>query len=166
MSDTDRTITRRHVLRTGGLAAIMAGLLGTTGTTTTTPAAAMAAAGVVVVGAEPIALPTAHAVRVVNYPDLSNDVRAAIEAYEAADTKERAACAALEARLGRDLYMEVMRFVEGPYNERHDAFEDLVLAEMERHLPMVAPVLYMVRQHIYEAHRDHWGRCCVPEVEA
>lgn len=153
MSNEDRTITRRRAIGTGTLF-LGAGILSAAGSR---PAP---------LAAEPIAVPTVPAVRVVSYPDLTADVRACVEAYHAADAKERAAAETLEAHLGRDLYLKAMRFVEGPYNERQDAWEDLMLAEMERHLPGVAPVLHMVRQHILEAGRADWGTCCVPGTEA
>jgi hypothetical protein len=130
--------------------AIGAGLLGTT-TATASPL-------------PPVANPTL-ATTVVNYPDLIEHARASVAAYRQAADAERIANDALEAILGRETLLQVMKYVDGPFMDAREAWEDLVLAEIARHLPMIAPVLGLVWDHILETGATEHGRCCVDEVD-
>jgi hypothetical protein len=150
MSDT--TISRRYALRTGTLSALGVGL--------------MAAAGAAPVAAEP-ASPTATPplARVVNFPELAAESRRLAALCHETQQATGPASEALKAQIGEEHYRLAMAYMEGPHDQQRDVWHDLVVAELMRHLPGVAPAIGVVWLHIMESGYDEHGRCCVDEVD-
>ena len=136
MSDT---ITRRSALRTGALASLAAGMLGS---------------AVPTEAAQP--LPTPTLATVVNADDLAAEagrrwveVKAALgQLVEFQDE--------ITARVSWDVANPLF-LAESDYNEAHSAW---VMAELARHLPGLAPALLMLEHHIIETAYQKPGACC------
>lgn len=141
MSKADRTIvSRRAALKSGGVAALAAGLLS--------------------VGAPASAAPPPAADP--HRADLAAESLATLAEYRAAESEHRAASAALLASLSpqqRELYLTL----EAAANER-DAMRAMVTQrEMARHLPGLSPALDLIWQHVEAIDPLNWARCCTPD---
>jgi hypothetical protein len=145
MPHTDRTtVSRRSALRTGGLAAIMAGLLGTT----ITPAAA----------AEPIAIPNVLPT-VVNTDDLTADWMRLLAQVNAEDNAWWAADTALEATLSpeqRELYHKAVDATP----DRDTTYHEWISAEMARHAPGFSTMIRLLWVHAIAERTDCRSFCC------
>jgi hypothetical protein len=154
MSDSQRTITgasvrqsRRSAIRTGGLAAIMAGLIGTT----TPPVAAQPAPALTTIA-----------------PVLASDLEATSRAFlrrSREGTEDylelHDAFTATFTPEQRALWLEV----EAALGARDSLAQDLHFAEVVRHFPGLAPALWTVyRDHDIGWH-DRVATCCT-EIEA
>jgi hypothetical protein len=139
------SITRRNALRTGGLAAIAAGLIGTT----TTPP----------VDAQPASTPPALAT-VVNVADMSAECKRLSEALHASmlascDEQDR-----MKELMSPEAYKLAIGYVEGIEARHNGLWLDLMIAELIRHLPGVAPAIRMAVRHIYDGYYEDRGVCC------
>src|SRR5688572_22846186 len=147
MSEQDRTITRRSALATGTLF-LGAGLMAAAGTRPA-PVAAEAVQTV--------------AVTVVNFPDVLADLEESHEAWRAASRKMNEGFQRLRDQLDPASYSLVMSFIEGDFWLQVDTWNDLLIAEMVRHAPMLAPVIENLWAHVMEEHPNQIGQCCMPE---
>ena len=82
------------------------------------------------------------------------------EVCRATQTASIEASEQLAKHLTEEQYRLVMKYVEELYSDHHDAFRDLLLAEMACHMPGLAPTLYLVFEHVMETRYDGFGRCC------
>lgn len=141
MSTTNRTtFSRRTALKSGGIAALIAGLTGT--------AAAVSAAP------EP-------QTTIVNAADLSAECRRLYAETEARAAEERAADDALSATLTTEQKRLLNELVDR-MTDRMVAEADYRIAEIARHLPGVAPAIALLSDHTLEVSFDLPGRCCAP----
>jgi hypothetical protein len=154
MSNTDRsTVTRRTALQTGTLAAIAAGLLGTT---TTPPASAEPA---------PVSdLVTALCAGAKPAPD--DDFAAWLAEWEQANTitkeKRDAAVERIAAFVPEDQRYELVTGVDALEEVLHDSTSlshALYCELMFRHLPGLAPVLRLVWAHVMDTRTDRLEEC-------
>ena len=146
------TMSRRNALRTGGLAAIAASLLGTADATPAVAAAPLPSAA-----ASPVlgtVTDTAHLV--------AESTRLAYVCRETM-TKLGVAGDALPAWLTED-EEDLFRAYDDAMSEHYSATLDLYLAELYRHFPGLAPALSRVAEHIQEGF-NVVGACCMPDVD-
>jgi hypothetical protein len=148
------TLSRRSALRAGGLAAIAAGVLGTTITT------ASAAPAPSMVTMEQILAASSTSTR----ERLSAECLAAREGYDDVawatpdivnedDTR-------LQAGVSPEMYelhARMMRDVE----RKLGLYAEWQLTELRRHLPLLAPVIAAVWEHVSEMDLDDAGVCCL-----
>ena len=76
-----------------------------------------------------------------------------------------AAGEALQAQIGREACDLVMKYVVGPHDTQRDVWHALMIAELMRHLPGLAPAIGVVWRHIMETSYDDVGRCCIDTVD-
>lgn len=141
-------VSRRSAIRTGAIATLVSGLLGAAGTSE----------------ASATAQTTAPTVILVNYPGLAEASLAAAEKYARAMELHEAGASVLRQELGHETWWRVSQHMDGPFADILDAWNDVLLTELVRHSPAVAPLLAMLRDHISETSPGDWGRCCVPEI--
>jgi hypothetical protein len=132
----------------GALAALAAGLPGTTGTTTIAAAEPPSPAGLPV-------LPT-----VVTEADLAAESRRLVARVLAAQRARVEAEDRLADAIGPDAYELVRQHIEGPVSVQQELWVDLVLAEVARYLPGMAPALRVVVHHVYQGILADCGVCC------
>lgn len=141
MSTTNRTtFSRRTALKSGGIAALIAGLAGA--------APAVSAA------------PELQAT-VVNPADLAAECRRLYAETEARAAEERAADDALSATLTTE-QKRLLNTLLDRATTRMVAEADYRIAEIARHLPGVAPAIALLSNHTIEVSYDLPGRCCAP----
>jgi hypothetical protein len=141
------TITRRRAIGAGTLF-LGAGLLGT-GTTTAE--------------SSPPANPTLATV--VNFPELIDESQRLSKLCQEMQQATGPASAALKAQIGEEHYRLAMQYMEGPHDTQRDVWHDLVVAELMRHLPGLAPAIGVVWLHIVTNNYADHGNCCVGEVD-
>lgn len=134
------TVTRRSALRTTGLAALAASLLGTAPTT--------AAAST------PQTLAT-----VIDTGALAAHTDELLVRYHETVAAHLAATNAVADLLPRD-QQHLLTDLDDAIAERHGAWGEVVVAEMARHAPGLAPLLWMLWQHVMETRTADVGRCC------
>lgn len=71
-----------------------------------------------------------------------------------------AASRRLREQIGEEAWDLAMDYVEGAHDLHVDTYHELVIAELARHLPGLAPAIYAVWHHIVERTRTA-GECCV-----
>lgn len=143
MSESKRTtFTRRTALRSGGLAAIAAGLMGGN---------AVAASH----ANQPHALAP-----LVNYGDLAAESRRLNDAVRVAHEALLEADARLRAEIGHDAAWKASQRTDDAYAHEIELFHDFMFAELCRHLPGVAPALRVIRMHVFEQRESEAGVCC------
>jgi hypothetical protein len=145
VNDRSIPITRRSALRTGGLAALAAGLLGSAGTGTA--AAQPASAAPLVVGTT------------TNIDDLVAESLAHLARSNAACTAVDDVEEALKATLSPE---QLALFTDYEHAAHHSewAAEQMYVAELARHLPGLAPMVWAMWHHVIEG---EIGVCCLPE---
>lgn len=139
-------LSRRSAIRTGGLAALAAGLLG----------AARAEASPVT-PASPLIVGTTT-----NVDDLVEEVREYIEASNAAWSAQESLKGDLVEMLGPK-QQEAFDAFERARDEADWTTQEMYLAELARHLPGLAPALWGLWRHILDDGRG-LGKCCLPET--
>ena len=142
----ENTITRRSALTAGTLAALAAGLLGTTGAR---PAAAV----------EPTPAPLTVGT-VTNVDDLAAEVRWRAEHVHGLYVAQEEAGAALKAMLTPEQARLFTAYEEAAISANLETW-DLYVAELGRHLPGLAPAIRAIWLHIAESRH---GRCCRPDT--
>lgn len=140
-SSTNRTTySRRTALKSGGIAALIAGLAGTASSVSAAP--------------DP-------GVTVVNAADLSAECRRLHAEMHAWADKERAAYEALAATLNAE--QKRLLHALSAFTTDHAVMEaEWRIAEIARHLPVVAPAIALLSDHTLEVSFDLPGRCCAP----
>jgi hypothetical protein len=137
------SITRRSAIRTTGLAAIAAGLLGAT--------------RIEAASALPLIVGT-----VSNMDDLAAEVALYVKRGNAAWSAEDDAEAALSATLSPEQHV-LFRAYADARNDRETAHENLYISEIARHLPGLAPAIWAIWFHMTES-GGGTGQCCLPET--
>lgn len=132
-------VTRRRLIRTGGLAAIAAGLLGTTA-----PAAAA-----------PLQIPTTLTT-VVHTDDLAKECQRLYAEMRAAQSAEGDLGRPIQDAVGYDVMSEYTTASVVHWVTR----EELLFAELARHLPGLAPTIRMLQSHIDSVAYAAPGACC------
>ena len=91
--------------------------------------------------------------------DPVEETRRAIVVYEAARATANAAEAAFKAAVGPDVYAQHVEVgeLEGGAHLEHDM---LLVAELCRHLPAMAPAIRVLWMHVLDARTDRVGVCC------
>ena len=139
---TEPTITRRSALRTGGLAAVMAGLMGA-GTVSAAPMASELAARTVVVHVDDLAEECRHLNAL--YREKMDDHFDALGRFKATLTDEQFALfGRLIDSLGDSFVAEM----------------GWQVAEIARHLPGLALAIRLVYEHTIVRTYDTPGECC------
>ncbi len=141
MSIVNRTtVTRRSALKSGGIAALVAGLVGTAPAVSAAP--------------DP-------GVTVLNADDLSAECRRLYAEMHAWADKERRAYDALVATLSAE--QKRLLLALSAHATDHAVTEaEWRIAEIARHLPGVAPAIAVLSDHTLEVSFDLPGRCCAP----
>ena len=147
---SENTITRRAALRSGTLAALAAGLLGAAPTAPTVEAA-------------PASEPSPRVV-VVYVDDLAAESRRLAEMARDTQAAMITAGQDLKARLGADAYQLVVAYMEGPFTDHAVAYHDLIIAEIIRHTPALAPTIRLAWQHAIDGSWEDAGVCCTGEA--
>jgi hypothetical protein len=135
-------ISRRRAIGAGTIAAIAAGLLGTTTAEALTPANPTLAT-------------------VVNFEQLAEESRRLSALCQEMQQATGPASEALMARIGREHYDLALKYMEGPHDNQRDVWHDLVVAELMRHLPGLAPAIGVVWLHIMTNNYNDHGYCCI-----
>jgi hypothetical protein len=142
-----QNVTRRSALKNGGIAAIVAGLIGTIGTAPAAAAAIQATALGTVAPAD-LADMTAEALR------LRLRARETMDAVNEAGTP-----------LWESLTPAQRKLYEGHDDllaAHFEAAHDWHMAELFRHFPGLSPALFATWQHVMESHGSD-GTCCFPD---
>jgi len=147
MSNEDRTITRRHALRTGTLF-LGAGLLGNATTAAAT--------------AEPIAIPSTLAA-VVNYHDLTADCERLVAQLRGEEDAYWAAADVLRATLSPEQVKLYTAFSDAQ-SDRAATYHEWVNAETARHLPAFSGVIRLLWFHIIAEPTSALSSCCTPDA--
>jgi hypothetical protein len=145
MSDSQRT-TRRSLLQTGGIAAIAAGLLGTTSAPT--------------VAAEPLPLPNALPT-VVSTVDLDADCDRLLADLKREDAAYWAADAALEATMTPG-QIKLYHTLSDAESDRRTTYHEWISAEMARHAPGLSTVIRLLWLHAIAECTNDLSACCRP----
>lgn len=141
MSTMNRTtFSRRSALKSGGIAALIAGLAGTASAVSAAP--------------EP-------QTTIVNAADLSAECRRLCAVVAARGVAERESDDALSATLTTEQKRLLNELVDR-MTDRMVAEADFRIAEIARHLPGVAPAIALLSDHTLEVSFDLPGRCCAP----
>lgn len=133
------TITRRRAIGAGTLAALAAGLPGTT-----TPAEA----------STPLVVGT-----ITDMSAIVAEVERQIEVVRTHDAAVEEAMADLYDTLSPEQRALFRRYEEAD-NERDFEQMDLYLLDLGRHLPGLAPAIWALSRHMFESRQ---GACCIPD---
>jgi hypothetical protein len=136
-------VTRRSAIRTGGLAALAAGLLGTT----PAEASALPPASPLIVGTT------------TSMVDLVDEVRGYIADDNVTYEAEEAAEGALRETLGPEQHALFETYGQAR-TDREYITEQMYIAELGRHLSGLAPALWAIWSHMTDGTRT--GECCLP----
>ena len=139
----DQTVTRRAALRTGGLAAIAASLLGTT---TTAPSVA---------AQTPPPLPWLGSI---SAPDLANMTAESQRLHDLC-RETLIEAARLNQQLSATLTPEQDALSDVALGEHYGATLNWYMSELRRHLPGIAPALLAVWEHVREELTAGSRRC-------
>jgi hypothetical protein len=146
----NETTSRRRLIQTTGLAALVTGLLGEAGT----------AAQGQLAPADDRLTQTPNVGPVTNVADLSADVERRVAranlSYAAADRAEEALKATLNAE-----QRALLEALADAYDDRQWDAEKLLVAGIALHLPGLAGAIWTVYQHTIE---ESSARCCLPDT--